>query len=62
MITNGKIISCGGLCHKVKLNMFYYQLSTPMYDIGLDNIDGVLNVQWLHTIGTISINFDALIL
>jgi hypothetical protein len=62
VVANGGTISYGGLFHNVKLNMFDYQFSTPMYAIGLGDINVVLSLQWIHTLGTISMNFDVLFL
>jgi len=57
MIANGGSISCGGKCHNVKINMGDYNLTTTMYAIPIGGVDVVLGVQWLETLGNITMNF-----
>eukprot|EP01018_Ginkgo_biloba_P012286 Gb_00684 [translate_table: standard] len=57
MIANGGSISCGGKCHNVKINMGDNNLTTTMYAILVGGVDVVLGVQWLETLGNITMNF-----
>jgi len=57
MIANGGSINCGGKCHNVKVNIRDYNLTTTMYVIPIGGVNVVLGVQWLETLGNITMNF-----
>lgn len=56
MIANGGSISYGGKCHNVKISAGEYNLTILMYAILVGGVDVVLGVQWLETIGSITMN------
>jgi len=60
LVTNGGSIACVGKCHNIKLSMEEYNLEIPMYVIPIGGVYGVLRIQWLSTIGTISTNYKEL--
>lgn len=60
MVTNGKFMDCAGIYTKVQLLIKDYKLVTDYYLHGLDNLDAVLGVTLLHTLGPIVWDFSAL--
>ena len=60
LIANGGTMKCGGRCENVKLQMGDYQLKTHMFAIDMGSFDIVLGVEWLHTLGKITMNFQEL--
>jgi len=56
MISNGGSINCGGKCHNIKVNIGDYNLTTTMYAIPIGGVDVVVGVQWLETLGNITMN------
>jgi len=56
MVADGKKIENVGKCHKVKLNIQDYNLTSEFYTLPLGGVDAVLGVQWLQTLGTYSAN------
>jgi hypothetical protein len=60
MIVDGCTINCYGKFHSIKLNMGEYLLDSPMISIQMGGVDVVLGVQWLQSLGTLSLNFQYL--
>ena len=58
MIADGGTINCSWKCHSIKLNMGEYLLDSPTISIQMGGVDVVLGVQWLQSLGTISLNFQ----
>jgi hypothetical protein len=58
MIVNGGTINCSRKCHSIKLNMGEYLLDSPMISIQMGGVDVVLGVQWLQSLGIVSLNFQ----
>lgn len=56
-IADGGTMKCGGRCENVKLQMGDYQLKTHMFSIHMGGCDIVLGVEWLHTLGPITMDF-----
>eukprot|EP00253_Pinus_taeda_P016470 PITA_16470 len=59
-ITDGGIMKCEGRCEIVKLQMGDYQLKTHMFAIHMGGCDIVLGVEWLRTLGPITMDFQEL--
>jgi hypothetical protein len=57
MISNGGSMKCGGQCENVKLQMGDYSLKTHMFSIEMGGCDIVLGVEWLRTLGPITMDF-----
>jgi hypothetical protein len=62
MIANGSSMKCGGHCENVRLQIGQYHLKSHMFAIDMDNYDIMLNVEWLHTLGLITMDFKDLTL
>ena len=60
LITNGGMIRCGGFYENVKLQMGDYHLKTHMFPISMGGCDIVLGVQWLRTLGPITMDYQEL--
>eukprot|EP00253_Pinus_taeda_P012482 PITA_12482 len=59
-IADGGTIKCEGRCENVKLQMGDYQLKTHMFAIHMGGRDTVLGVEWLRTLGPITMDFQEL--
>jgi hypothetical protein len=55
IITNGGMMKCGGRCENVKLQMGDYHLKTHMFFISMGGCDIFLGVEFLRTLGPITI-------
>ena len=62
MVANGRTINFSGRYHNIKLSMGEYVLNSPMISIPMGVVDVVLRVQWLHSLGTVTFNFQELFL
>jgi len=60
MIANGGSMKCCGHCENVHLQMGQYHLKSHIFSINMGSYDIVLNVEWLHTLGSILIDFKEL--
>jgi hypothetical protein len=60
LIANGGTMKCGGHCENVKLQMGDYHLKTHMFSISMGGCDIVLGVEWLHTLGPITMDYQDL--
>jgi hypothetical protein len=60
MIANGGSMKCGGHCENVRLQMGDYSLKTHMFSIEMGGCDIVLGVEWLQTLGPITMDFHEL--
>jgi hypothetical protein len=60
MIANGGSMKCGGPCENVWLQMGDYSLKTHRFAIEMGGCDIVLGVEWLRTLGLISMDFREL--
>jgi hypothetical protein len=60
LIANGGTMKCGGRCENVKLQMGDYHLKTHMFSIAMGGCDIVLGVEWLHTLGPITMDYQEL--
>jgi hypothetical protein len=60
MIANGGSMKCGGNCENVCLQIGQYHLKYHMFAIDMGGCDIVLDVEWLHTLGPILMDFKAL--
>jgi hypothetical protein len=58
MIVYEGTINFSGKCHSIKLNMEEYLLDVPMISIKMGGVDIVLGVQWLQSLGIMSLNFQ----
>ena len=58
MVADGKMIENVGKCHKVKLQMQKYNLEFDFFAVPLGEVDVVLGIQWLQTLGTYSVNYQ----
>jgi len=50
-------MKCGGRCENVTLHMGDYQLNTHLYSIYMGGCDIVLGVEWLCTLGPVTMDF-----
>lgn len=53
-------MDCVGICSGVQLQIKDYKLVTNFYLLELDNLDVVLGVTWLRTLGSVVLDFSAL--
>jgi hypothetical protein len=53
-------MKCGGRCDNVKLQMGDYHLKTHILSISMGDCDIVLGVEWLHTLGQITMDYQEL--
>jgi hypothetical protein len=60
MIDNGGMMNCGGQCENVKIQMGECHLKTHMFVIEMGGCDVVLEVEWLCTLGLITMDFKDL--
>lgn len=60
MIANGGMIPCGVHCENVGLQLGYYHLKTHMFSIDMGGCDIVLGVEWLYTLGPVTMDFNEL--
>jgi hypothetical protein len=60
IIANGGTTNSYGKCHIIKLNLGEYLLDSPMISIQMGGVDVVLGVQWLQSLGTMTLNFQVL--
>jgi hypothetical protein len=58
MIADGGTVNFSGNFHSSKLNMGEYLLDSPMISIQMGGVDVVLGVQWLQSLGTMTLNFQ----
>jgi hypothetical protein len=59
-ITNGGTMKCGGHCENVKLQMGDYHMKTHIFSISMGGCDIVLGMEWLHTLGLITMDYQEL--
>jgi hypothetical protein len=57
MIVNGFMLKCGGQSENVKLQIGEYYLKTHMFTIDMGGYDVVVGVEWLDTLGPITLDF-----
>ena len=57
LIANGGTMKCGGRCENVKLQMGNYNLKNHMFSITMGGCDIVLGVEWLRTLGPITMDY-----
>jgi hypothetical protein len=60
LIANGGTMKCGGRCENVKLQMGDYHLKTHMFSISMGGCDIVLGVEWICTLGPITMDYQEL--
>jgi hypothetical protein len=60
LIPNGSTMKCGGRCENVKLQLGYYNFKTHMFFISMGACDIVLGVEWLHKLGSITMDYQEL--
>jgi hypothetical protein len=60
IVANGGSMKCGGHCENVLLQIGQYNLKYHMFVIGMGGFDIVLGVEWLHTLGPITMYFKEL--
>lgn len=57
LIANGGTMKCEGFFENVKLQMGVYRLRVHMISIEMGGYDIVLGAKWLHTLGSIIMDF-----
>jgi hypothetical protein len=50
-------MKCRVICENIKLQMGHYQLKTHIFSIDMGGCDIVLGVEWLCTLGLVTIGF-----
>jgi hypothetical protein len=60
LISNGGLMQCVGHYENVKLKSGYYHLKTHMFPDDIGGCDIVLGVEWLRTLGPITMEFKEL--
>lgn len=50
-------MKCEGRCENIKLQMGDYHLKTHMFVINMGGCDIVLGVEWIRTLGPITMDF-----
>ena len=58
IIANGGTMKCGGRCENVKLQIGDYHLKTHMFSIAMGGCDIVLGMEWLRTLGPITMDYQ----
>jgi hypothetical protein len=53
-------MKCGGKCENVKIQNRYYFLKSNMFYIEMEGCDIVLGVEWLQTLGLVTMDFKEL--
>lgn len=53
-------MKCGGHCDNVKLQMGDYHLKTHKFSINMGGCDIMLGVEWLSTLGPVTMDFKDL--
>ena len=56
-IGNGDIVSNKGICHQVVLKLKNIDIKEDFYSFELGNVDAVLEVKWLASLGTVQANW-----
>ena len=59
-IANGDRMSCGGRCSAIKIEFPGYATTSEFFILQLEEIDIVLGIQWLKTLGPILWDFESL--
>ena len=52
-------MKCGGRCENVKLQIGDYHLNTHMFAIEMRGCDIMLGVEWICTLGSITMDFKS---
>jgi hypothetical protein len=60
MIANGSSMKCGDQCENVRLQIGHYSLKSHMFSIDMNGCDIVMGVEWLCTLGPITMEFKEL--
>jgi hypothetical protein len=60
LIANGGMMKCGGRCENFKLQMGDYHFKTHMLSISMGGCEIVLGVEWLRTMGPITMDYQDL--
>jgi hypothetical protein len=60
LIVNGGTMKCEGHCKNVKLQMGDYHLKIQMFSIATGGCDVVLGVEWIRTLGPITMDYQEL--
>jgi hypothetical protein len=60
MISNGGSMKCGGCCENVCLQISQYNMKSHMFSIDMGGCDIVIGVEWLCTLGPITMDFKDL--
>ena len=60
LIINGGTMKCGGCCENVKLQMGDYHMKNHMLSIAMGGCDIVLGVEWMHTLESITMDYQEL--
>jgi hypothetical protein len=60
LIANGGTMKCGVRCENLKLQTGDYTLKTHMFSISMGVCDIVLGVEWIHTLGPITMDYQEL--
>jgi len=60
MIANGGSMKCGGHFENVHLQIGHYHLKSHMFSIEMGGFNIVLGVEWLRTLGPITMEFKEL--
>lgn len=54
---SGKPVRGGGICRNVTLTMQGYSITTDFLPLDLNNVDIILGIQWLETLGEMRVNW-----
>lgn len=54
------MMKCGSCCGNFKLQIGDYHLKTQMFSIDIGSCDIMLGVEWLRTLGPVTIDFKEL--
>jgi hypothetical protein len=60
LISNSGTMKCGGLYENFKIQMDDYHLKTHKFSIFMGGCDIFLGVEWLHTLGPITMDYQEL--
>jgi hypothetical protein len=60
LVAQGGTLKCEGCCENFKLQMGDYHMKTHMFSISMGGYDIILGVEWIYTLGWITMDYQYL--
>lgn len=54
MVAGGEYMECLGICHDLHVQLTGYEICADLFLIELNNVDVVMGIRWLQTLGPIT--------